>query len=376
MATFWKIGGESPDFLFSFGKEEKQALLYLSNIEDEGTIHITPELFSTRVIVQKNISCIKRSDSALSFVPNTEEGNGGVVILLSTLSYKEQLDEEKILHSTDIRTRMRKHLEEEDLYDYSSCEVQRIVSEITGRISPDRRNNPYRQALSALDWAHWNIKYSRVPLQIIRRMEKTIRSYPNDSVYSLLRRSFRWNEIPILKNDFAKLTESIIVPKYMNNDFDRARYILNEFDQKYPVLFEQWSYEKCLSASKTIREGVGKCDCKTHVFIALCRSMGIPAMKIDEYLYPVGWHAWALVYLYPYGWVDVDPTNNFCFGRFNHNIHLYRFLRDKFSGDVKLLTPKKTITEKMLKTCKCFYEQQSEHPSSEKLLEILERTHE
>lgn len=58
----------------------------------------------------------------------------------------------------------------------------------------------------------------------------------------------------------------------------------------------------------------------THVMIALCRRMGLPARYVSGYLFQssqdtdlsgVGaLHAWAEVYLPSIGWVGFDPTNN------------------------------------------------------------------
>ena len=374
VATFWKTGGSSPDFFFSFGKEEKQAILYIRNIEMVGCLDIIPEIFSAEIIASKNISQIKRDKNLISFIPNLKKGNGSVIILLSSLSCKENLEADKTFHSSEIQKTMKVYLAEENIFDFSSSEVKNVISGIAKRLSSERKNVPYWQALSALDFAHWNIKYSRVPRETIEQLEKKIKTLPNDSVFSLLRNSFTWNELPLMHKQLGKLAENIVVPKYADTAFEKARYMLNEFDQKCPILFERWNNdERLVSASKTIRDGTGKCDCIVHVFVALCRSMGIPAMKVDGYIHPQGWHAWALVYLHPYGWVDVDPTNSFCFGKFNHDTHLYHFIHDRFMGNINFLTRKEPITEKSLRACKYFYEHSLEHPSKEKLLEILER---
>ena len=66
-----------------------------------------------------------------------------------------------------------------------------------------------------------------------------------------------------------------------------------------------------------LRSGV--CQDYTHVLIALCRSVGIPARYASGYLYNgpsdslVGAqasHAWTEIYLPESGWIGLDPTNN------------------------------------------------------------------
>lgn len=63
----------------------------------------------------------------------------------------------------------------------------------------------------------------------------------------------------------------------------------------------------------------GVCQDFTHVMLALCRLVGIPARYASGYLYNgprdtlVGSqasHAWAEVYLPSAGWIGFDPTNN------------------------------------------------------------------
>jgi transglutaminase-like putative cysteine protease len=63
----------------------------------------------------------------------------------------------------------------------------------------------------------------------------------------------------------------------------------------------------------------GVCQDFTHLFLALCRSVQIPARYVSGYLYDArrkevrgahATHAWAEVWLPNCGWHGMDPTNN------------------------------------------------------------------
>lgn len=61
----------------------------------------------------------------------------------------------------------------------------------------------------------------------------------------------------------------------------------------------------------TNRKGV--CDEFSTLFIAIMRSIGIPARAVSGFAFVDGnWipHAWAEIYIEPYGWIEVDPTFN------------------------------------------------------------------
>lgn len=70
------------------------------------------------------------------------------------------------------------------------------------------------------------------------------------------------------------------------------------------------------SASQAFQGGHGVCQDHTHVFLACCRSLNIPARYVSGYLYSqdtahVATHAWAEAWLEGH-WQSFDVTNNTC----------------------------------------------------------------
>jgi transglutaminase-like putative cysteine protease len=79
-------------------------------------------------------------------------------------------------------------------------------------------------------------------------------------------------------------------------------------------------YEKGISdvhdpATLAFARGKGVCQDQAHVFIACCRSAGIPARYVSGYFYAgdaseVASHAWADAWLGPdHGWMSIDVTH-------------------------------------------------------------------
>ena len=70
------------------------------------------------------------------------------------------------------------------------------------------------------------------------------------------------------------------------------------------------------SAAEAMALGAGVCQDHAHVFIAACRSLGIPARYVTGYLRAsedqadlLETHAWAEVHIRGLGWVGIDPSN-------------------------------------------------------------------
>jgi transglutaminase-like putative cysteine protease len=89
-------------------------------------------------------------------------------------------------------------------------------------------------------------------------------------------------------------------------------------------VYENWTYAPNLTTSAThVREVLetkgGVCQDFTHLMIALCRAIGIPARYVSGYLYngpgfhlrgAQASHAWCEVFVPGRGWYGLDPTNN------------------------------------------------------------------
>jgi transglutaminase-like putative cysteine protease len=69
-----------------------------------------------------------------------------------------------------------------------------------------------------------------------------------------------------------------------------------------------------ISAPETLASGSGVCQDHAHLFIAACRSLGIPARFVSGYAWAGGAGrqaglAWAEAYVGEIGWVGFDPAN-------------------------------------------------------------------
>lgn len=85
------------------------------------------------------------------------------------------------------------------------------------------------------------------------------------------------------------------------------------------VSFETHASTAQSTAADALKEGVGVCQDHAHLFIACCRSLGVPARYVGGYLfdgaqteaYTAG-HAWAAAWVQDLGWVAFDVANRIC----------------------------------------------------------------
>ncbi|NNC89750.1 MAG: transglutaminase family protein [Akkermansiaceae bacterium] len=93
-------------------------------------------------------------------------------------------------------------------------------------------------------------------------------------------------------------------------------------------IFERCVYQAGITDSETDAQHVfiyksGVCQDFTHLMLAYCRALGIPARYVSGYVWDPGHdrgsevmrgsqasHAWAEVFIPDHGWIGMDPTNN------------------------------------------------------------------
>lgn len=70
------------------------------------------------------------------------------------------------------------------------------------------------------------------------------------------------------------------------------------------------------TAAEALTAGEGVCQDHAHIFIAACRTIGIPARYVTGYLQATDdetdlleTHAWAEAHIKNFGWIGVDPSN-------------------------------------------------------------------
>lgn len=73
------------------------------------------------------------------------------------------------------------------------------------------------------------------------------------------------------------------------------------------------------TAADALAQGAGVCQDHAHLFIACCRSLGVPARYVGGYLYDgeqdgpyAAGHAWAAAWVQELGWVAFDVANRVC----------------------------------------------------------------
>ena len=83
---------------------------------------------------------------------------------------------------------------------------------------------------------------------------------------------------------------------------------------KSHVKYEKKRTEAGTPASAALALGAGVCQDFSHLFLAICRRMGVPARYVSGYIHQPGEiesHAWVQVWAgATQGWIDFDPTHN------------------------------------------------------------------
>jgi transglutaminase-like putative cysteine protease len=82
------------------------------------------------------------------------------------------------------------------------------------------------------------------------------------------------------------------------------------------VRYVKGSTDVTTTAAEVLSRGSGVCQDYSHLFIAGCRTLGIPARYVSGYYYSgheidheVAMHAWAEAWVEPAGWLSFDVSN-------------------------------------------------------------------
>jgi transglutaminase-like putative cysteine protease len=83
------------------------------------------------------------------------------------------------------------------------------------------------------------------------------------------------------------------------------------------VRYQQGTTNVQTAASAVFAQGAGVCQDHSHVFIACCRALGVPARYVSGYLYAeqdtalqAASHAWAEAWVDSLGWLSFDVANS------------------------------------------------------------------
>jgi len=178
-------------------------------------------------------------------------------------------------------------------------------------------------------------------------LESDIRTYNKlDQVKSKIR--FPITNLDPEIREYLQKTEKIDVD---DDIIEQASLLAEGEDDLYKVVFNLASWTKenidyslttatadaSQSASWVLENRYGVCDELTNLFIAMCRSLGIPARFVSGISYSNsdlfqnswGLHGWAEVYFPGHGWVSFDPT----YGQHGYLDATHIKLRDSLDSD-------------------------------------------
>lgn len=225
---------------------------------------------------------------------------------------------------------------QEDVYDYESLTLNITISnEIVLSSSATLKAKLFSFPLTDERQQPEEMKTSSFPQANVEKEENITFSWSNVdraefSVNSIVKTKVKWPssfkiDFPLKINEYEeykKQSENIdindeIIKKANEvvagkKDMLKALFALAEFinsNMKYDMAYEKET-EK---ASVVLKNMKGVCDEYTVLFIALARSLGIPARYVSGVAYSnidknFGNHAWAEVFIPEHGWLPFDAT--------------------------------------------------------------------
>jgi transglutaminase-like putative cysteine protease len=160
------------------------------------------------------------------------------------------------------------------------------------------------------------LKVHNLPLDIpLASRQATAENYKSPSVRELIWPYLQESRRVSFPPDVWK--QAVDISHSTKSIFEQAVAIMDWIHREFSYEPNVTNVEAHSGDAFKIKKGV--CQDFTHVMLALCRSIGIPARYASGYLYngPLGTlvgaqasHAWSEVYLPEAGWIGFDPTNN------------------------------------------------------------------
>lgn len=223
------------------------------------------------------------------------------------------------------------HLQANELLDYDHPGVTAATAEISSGLSEYGRRNAYRVVEAVRNWLRDHIRYSLLPSSALRRIASVIADLPPEKrtdPTGILR------HVVDVSDDFLdEMSRGTKLPVGLSPEATAQR-LVEQLDRN--LLQILWLGDTGrgdeLRASRTLENRSGKCVGISNLFVALLRSLGVPAVPANGfYLTTQGYgagHAWALAYFGEMGWRECDPTMDE-YEEFQFSHHAYRFSSDE-----------------------------------------------
>jgi len=168
--------------------------------------------------------------------------------------------------------------------------------------------------VETLDTTHLHEEAMKVPLRKVGELEEeeaSVHEFLTDSTF-VKRDPVIWREAVDIKADCSPTYGAVV----------RA---MSEFIFKH-CHYDEAKLVHCMTSAMEVQQcRSGTCQDFSHLLVAYCRALGIPARYISGYLYDPGledegvnpeWigagvsHAWVEFFVPGLEWVGIDPTNN------------------------------------------------------------------
>ncbi|TVP58125.1 MAG: transglutaminase family protein [Halomonadaceae bacterium] len=214
---------------------------------------------------------------------------------------------------------MRLKIRHETLYQYETP-VTRSIQSI--RLRP--LNTPQQRVI---DWhlsvpgEHWQVNDgfgNNVTMMTMERNMETLRLVASGTVV-LTGKPLTANQGPLAPEVFLRstpLTEAdaaiIDFARHFGRNKRSLTRLMGELSKR--IVFMPGTTTVNHSASQAFAQNAGVCQDHTHIFLACCRYLGLPARYVSGYVqsdseYHIATHAWAEVYL-GRNWHTFDVVNN------------------------------------------------------------------